>query len=294
MRRLQHSHNTNNFTSFFTLCFLRYYSQQHHTSTRKIYSYRIYPTPAKGDFIPLRKNASSMQQVNRYAKHVRYHAEWRANLFFLLCIAYYKQNRIINTGRTKLQHGRGIKPHLQACHSSILPSLIDFKQTRQSITTSNTSIIDRTLFDHWNNMTVLCPRIVNESDFFLEGYYGTTSIYRKRLLAILCLISFGLCDPIIGMQCFYQIMQHALNTLMKRMQRDAIPERDTLYRIFYLQKQGTFRHISLDTGLPKERFVKKVLAQKPGETREETYKRMQKILLSGNKKAARELLLRFQ
>ena len=292
MRRLQNSHNANNLTSFFTLCFLRYFSQA--TYKRKIHSYHAYPTPAKGDLIPLRKNASPIQQVNRYAKHIRYHAEWRANLFFLLCIAYYKKNRIVNMGRTKLQHGRGIKPHLQACHSSILPSLIDFNQTRQSVVKSHASMIDHTLLDNWNNMTVLCPHIVNESDFFLEGYYGTTSIHRKRLLATLCVISFGLCDPMIGMQCFYQIMQHAFNTLMKRMQIDTIPERDTLYRVFYLQKQGTFRHMSKEAYLPKERFVKKVLAQKPHETREEAYKRMQKILLTGDKKAAHELLLRFQ
>lgn len=292
MRRLRHSQfKSNTITPFFTLCFLRYFSQAPHK--RKIHSYHAYPTPAKGDLIPLRKNASSMQQVNQYAKHIRYHAEWRANLFFLLCIAYYKKDRLVFSNRTRLQHGRGIKPHLNACHTSILPSLIDFKQTEESIIKSRGSLIDHTLLDHWNNMTVLCPHIVNEADFFLEGLYAETCIYRKQLLATLCGVSLGLLDPVFGMRCFYRIMNKAFTFLLEEIQTRTIPEGDTLYRVFRLQEKGTFRHAS-EKLLLKEKFVTKTLAQKPNESREAAYKRLQKILLEGSEKDARKLLLRFQ
>lgn len=259
---------------------------------RKIFSYNSYPTPAKGDIIKIPKRASQLTRVNLYADHIRYHAAWRPNLFFLLCIAYYQKKHVIQSSRARIQHGEGFH-ELHACHSSILPGLMDFNG-RKCIVKSNSAIIDRSFLFHWNNMTVLCPGIVNMTDYYFEGFYGATSNYRKRLLAILCLVSHGRYDPAEGLQLFYMIMKLAIKDTSHKIKnsKNRIPKAAIL-RILQLQNQGTFQHANPRTCEPHKDFIEKIIAKRKHQSWISAYRKTQQKLLTGGEDQAIAFLTRF-
>ena len=260
---------------------------------RKIYKYHSYPTPSKGEVIKIPRNASQLTRVNLYADHIRYHAQWRANLFFLLCIAYYKKKRIIQPSRTKIQHGRGCDK-LHACHSSILPGLMDFDQ-QKGVVKENSAIMDRSFLLHWNNMTVLCPNIVNYIDYYFEGFYGSTSDYRRRLLVVLSLISMGVHNPVQGLICFYMIMKIAIENASSDIKNttERIPKKAML-RVLQLQHQGTFKNANPRTCVPHKAFVERILTKKKSQSWDVAYHNTQQELLTGGEKQAIAFLPRFK
>lgn len=260
---------------------------------RKIYQYNSYPTPAKGDVIQIPRGTSQLTRINLYADHIRYHAEWRANLFFLLCIAYYDKKRAIQPSHTKIQHGKGFR-RLPACHSSILPGLMDFDE-KECIAKSSNAIIDRSFLLHWNNMTVLCPDLVNETDYYFEGYYGATSDYRRRLLATLCMVSYGVHSPVDGLKNFFMIMKVAIENELGEIKNttDNIPKK-VINKILQLQKQGTFKHANPRTCRPHKNFIEKVLKKKKYQSWDLAYKRTQQTLLTGGEDQAIAFLGRFR
>lgn len=295
MRRLWISHTQPNATPFLTFCLIRQFSYNRN-HTRKIYEYREHPTLSLGTLAPLRKNASDIMKIKRYSASIRYHGELRGILFFMQAIGVYKQNHIIIQGPTKLQHGRNRKHHyLRACHSSLFPGILDYKPNVRSIVSSKASIFDNTVLDHMSNSTVLAPIYLNISDGLIDGFGGSISIYRKDLLAALNCVSLGTRNPVWAMQCYYKTMRRAFTESLKRIKKQKWSQQKELRLTLLLQRQGAFRHASLETDTPKQSFVKKILDQQPGESREAAYLRTQKLLLlKGTKKNARELLKRFQ
>ena len=262
---------------------------------RHVYAYGSYPTPSKGDVGLLPNSASTLDWVNKYEKNIIYHATWRVHLYFLLLVAYRNQQRIIQMDSTELQHGMGIAPYLQACHSSLFPNLIDYSIDRSVKNKQKTSIFDDSFLNHWNNMTVSCPVIVNRYDSFLEGR-GSGSVYRKELLFYLSACSLGSCDPLLGLHQFFLIMTQALkhnDEFIEKFNSD--DEKRAAKRVIELQEKGMFSLASPVYFSPNVSMLSYALQWKcPRESRADAYATTQKILLTGGKVEAKQFLKRFQ
>lgn len=262
---------------------------------RNVYPYGFYPTPSKGDLGLLPKGASTLDWVNKYEKNIIYHATWRVHLYFLLLVAYHNQQCIIQIDTTELQHGMGIAPHLQACHSSLFPSLVDHNIQDNIKDHKHTSIIDDSFLNDWNNMTVACPVISNRFDTFLEGR-GPGSQLRKTLLFCLTACSLGSCEPLDALRVFFLTMAAALEDKYKFIERfDSDDEKRAARRVMFLQHRGMFSLGSPVQYIPDINVFENILQRnRHAESRAAAYARTQKILLTGGKKEAEIFLKRFK
>lgn len=141
------------------------------------------------------------------------HANRRVDLFFYTLIAYYQTNIIPTTGHTSIQHGKGRatptnKSLTEACHSSLIPSLLDNTIfLNDGIHIKRKSILSGTHFMDSLNSTVELPSLVNQFDDVLEN------ACRNKCLDILAHVSLGKINPIEGLTMFLQMMQDFLNDL---------------------------------------------------------------------------------
>lgn len=263
-----------------------------HSRRRNRAKHGSYVTPSRDSLGLLSKSATQMDWIEKYEDHITYHATWRANIYFLLLIFYYKQRRIIQIASTPMQYGKGIEHYTQACHSSIFPGLSDHKCHDTQIMMLQTCLFRRSFLWHWNSMTVGCPMLVNEFDTFLEGR-GAGSIYRKNLLIALNQCSFGVCDPVEGMRLFYWVMLIAFKDQPIFLKRCEPWERKSARRVIALQKRGMFHHATRDCQL-KKAFVKSIL-EWDGSDRsfDQACLKTQKLLLRGNERDGEKFLKRF-
>ncbi|OGT46026.1 MAG: hypothetical protein A3E82_07865 [Gammaproteobacteria bacterium RIFCSPHIGHO2_12_FULL_38_11] len=294
MRRILHRETEQRPTNTL-LTKISYFSLFPALQYRHIYIYGAYPTPSKGDVGLLPNSASQLDWVNKYEENIVYHAAWRANLYFLLLVAYHNQQRIIQIDSTELQHGTGIAPHLQACHSSLFPNLIDYCVSPGVKNSHETSIIDNSFLNHWNNMTVSCPGIVNRYDTFLEGG-GTGSSYRKELLFYLSACSLGSLDPLVGLNMFFYVMKKASKHNQKFIKKfDSEDEIRAAQRVIFLQQKGMLSLAGFACFFPDINSIEKILQwDRRSESRKTAYARTQKILLTGDKNKSIAFLKRFE
>lgn len=261
---------------------------------RHVYAYGSYPTPSKSRRRLLGRSASTLDWVEEYSQHIKYHARWRVYLYFLLLVAYHNQHRIIQMHSTRLQYGFG-SPNLPACHSSLFPRLVDYSMRRDTKNLRRlTSIIDASFLEKWNNMTVTCPEISNRFDTFLEGS-GSGSVLRKQLLFILTACSFGKYKPHTALKIFFMHMGVALKEKQRFVEKfDSIDEKRAAKRVISLQAKGMFSLVSPVYHSPDREVIARVLQWKRGsETLASAYTRTRRILLTGDKKAAKAFLKRF-
>lgn len=153
-----------------------------------------------------KKNDLALLFLSR--KYIIEHANRRVDLFFYTLIAYYHTNAIPVEGHTTLQHGKGRSSDddiqvTQACHSSLIPSLIDQSicaQSRQAIK----SVLSNTHFFASLNSTVELPHFVNAFDDLLEAKI------RPKCMSILRDVSLGTINPIEGLENFLKLMNELL------------------------------------------------------------------------------------
>ena len=275
--------------------YLLSYRHRHHG--RHVYAYGSYPTPSKGNVGLLPKSASTLAWVNKYEENIMYHAAWRVHLYFLLLVVYHNQQRIIQMDSTELQHGVGIAPFLQACHTSLFPSLVDYsiKDHRKNRQQTQTSIIDNSFLNDWNNMTVTCPEISNRFDTFLEGR-GSGSLFRKQLLFILNACSLGVYEPHDALKFFFMQVGIALKEKREFIEKfHSINKKRAAKRVIFLQEKGMFSLASRVNHSPNMDVIDKVLQwDRQSGTRSAAYLRTQQILLTGGKKEAVNFLKRFE
>lgn len=259
---------------------------------RSCATHDAYVTPSRHHLGLLPKNASKLDWIEKYKDNITYHATWRANLFFLMLIACYKRERFIQVASTKHQYGKGIRPYIQACHSSPFPGLSDRDFNELRIRVRQTCLFNKSFLSHWNAMTVGCPVLVNEFDSFLEGR-GSGSIYRKNLLVALNQCSFGICNPMVGMQLFYLTMLSALNDRRIFFERCDPWERRAAQRVVVLQKRGMF-HYATREFQPKKSFVKAILEWDGNEKSfDQACLQTQGLLLKGGESDGARFLKRF-
>lgn len=259
---------------------------------RSCAAHDAYVTPSRNHLGLLPKSANKLDWIEKYKDNITYHATWRANLFFLMLVACYKRERIIQIASTKHQYGKGIGPYIQACHSSPFPGLSDRDLNDVQIRFRQTCLFNKSFLLHWNAMTVGCPVLVNEFDSFLEGR-GAGSVYRKNLLFVLNQCSMGVCDPVVGMQVFYLTMLMALNNRHIFLERCELWERRAAQRVVTLQKRGMFYHATRDYR-QKKAFVRAVL-QWDGDEKsfDQACLKTQKLLLGGGERDGERFLKRF-
>ena len=257
------------------------------TRQRKVYAYGDYPTPAKGPVGLLPMQATQVAWIIRYQKNIGYHAVWRAHLFFLLLIVYQDKHRVIQMGRTRLQHGRGIGPHLQACHSSFFPGIVDVEHDGDKLAKS--ALFEGSFFYHWNNMTVCCPNIVNRVDQFFEGNHSL-SVYRHELLKVLHAASAGLCDPVTGLHHFFCVMQKAFEQSQTFVDKQTCSDNKlAAQRVLSVQHKGLLNTVSVNYD-PINGYFDCLLGRKPYEPLNDAYKRTQIKLLTGDRDQAKMFL----
>ncbi|KTD43751.1 hypothetical protein [Legionella oakridgensis] len=151
-------------------------------------------------------------------KNVIEHANRRVDLFFYTLIAYYKTGIVPTSGHTNLQHGKGRHASTQrtiteACHSSLIPSLLD-KTIYERGGKRRKSLICNTHFMDSLNSTVELPSFVNDFDDLLE------SACRESCLKILDDVSVGIINPIEGLSAFLNMMQNILNNFKRQAERE--------------------------------------------------------------------------
>jgi hypothetical protein len=199
--------------------------------------------------------------------HIKEHAARRVDLFFYTMIAYYNTQLYPIQGHTDLQHGRGRNTSdetnmTQACHSSLIPSLID---DSFSEITNHESILSETHFLDNLNATVELPIIVNEFDGELENTYGC----RQQSIYILQRVSAGEINPIQGLNQFIQMLEKTLKLIEMK-----IKNTGTMFskihpaenELFSLVKKGTLAQIySGETQAATNEYIESLLRLKPEE-----------------------------
>lgn len=258
---------------------------------RIIYPYGFYPTPSIGPTAFLSKKATQLEWVDRYESNILYHSKLRCYLYYLLLIAFHNTQRHVQLSKTVLQQGKGVFPHLQACHSALISSVDDCSALEinlAAINEKNRSIINSFLL-HWLASTVCCPKVVNQVDHFLEGY-GGPSIYRQRLLATLNFVSLGQREPLFAMQFFFKIMDSAfLDALEYVKKKENADTKEAMEYVIRLQHSGMLDLVHADFS-PRDNFFNHVLRQEKHESIALAYKRLQLKLLMGNVNDGHELL----
>lgn len=150
-------------------------------------------------------------------KYIIEHANRRVDLFFYTLIAYYHTNVIPIEGHTTLQYGIGrtLRDNInvtQACHSSLIPSLIDETIYRNGHgRVKYKSLLSGTHFMESLNSTMELPPFVNAFDDLLE------SICRAHCMEIIQDVSVGKINPIQGLTLFLEMM----NTLLDDFKQQA-------------------------------------------------------------------------
>lgn len=139
------------------------------------------------------------------------HANRRVDLFFYTLVAYYQTQVIPTEGHTSLQHGIGrtLKNHTnitQACHSSIIPSLLDETIYHKDDTDiRQKSLLSGTHFLESLNATIELPPFVNAFDDLLEH------LCRPYCIELLGEVAVGTLNPIQGLTLFLEMMNDLLH-----------------------------------------------------------------------------------
>ena len=149
-------------------------------------------------------------------QHIKEHANRRVDLFFYTLIAYYRTSILAVEGHTNLQHGKGrtLEDHTsvtQACHSSLIPSLLDktIYQNRQN-QAAYKSMLSGTHFLESLNSTVELPAFVNAFDDLLEA------ACRAQCMDIIREVALGTVTPVQGLARFLSMMDTLLQQFMQQ------------------------------------------------------------------------------
>ncbi|HAT8178922.1 TPA: hypothetical protein JA361_05460 [Legionella pneumophila] len=153
-------------------------------------------------------------------KYVIEHANRRVDLFFYTLIAYYNTEIVPTNGYTDLQHGRGRNTNkgrsiTEACHSSLIPSLLDSTIYQNKGRLKHKSLLSGTHFMDSLNATVELPPFVNDFDDVLE------KTCREKCLKILHDVSLGKINPIEGLTLFLKMMQDILKTFKQEAENES-------------------------------------------------------------------------
>ena len=159
-------------------------------------------------------------QITRQEKAIRFHAVNRVDIMLHILIAYYGTGLNVRVKYTEMQHGscKGTKierTFLHACHSSIFPSLFDYREGDliEPSEGNRTSILHNTPFHDAMNVTVSLSEAVNQFDRKLEGNRGKASTgelnstYAKSSLEIINLVSHSKIGPIEGINQFLDLLE---------------------------------------------------------------------------------------
>ena len=142
---------------------------------------------------------------------IKEHARRRVELFFLLCIALYKTDRVITTAPTVDQYGESRNGYDHAaCHSSLFTTIDDKagKVRTKTAIASDKSILAGTHFAKELNSTIEFHKGVNSFDCLIEGKNSARDQgLRRKLLPTLNQVSSGTISPLEAMTTFFNLMQ---------------------------------------------------------------------------------------
>lgn len=193
------------------------------------------------------------------------HASLRVDLFFYTLIAYYQKRLQLTAGHTYLQYGRGRgtekRSITEACHNSLLPSLVDEtiflnapKRCKQI------SILSGTYFMNNLNSTTELPPFVNNFDDTLELQC------REKALDILRTVSLGINNPIEGLTLFLKLLKNVLDNL----KQEAVTKKDHFKsELIDLMMQGTFStHFNEETLTVNDEYIQLLMNLTPEEKKQ--------------------------
>jgi hypothetical protein len=168
------------------------------------------------------------------------HANRRVDLYFYTLIAYFNLGIHVARGRTVLQHGKGRTTKTnggitQACHSSILPALVDETiYQNQWNKEKKKGVLHGTHFSESLSSTVELPPFINDFDGVLER------MCRSKSEHILAAVSLGQYNPVEGLTHFLLMMRDTL---------DELREKSNQKKPTILSTQSLMRHHNLNRKL---------------------------------------------
>jgi hypothetical protein len=147
--------------------------------------------------------------IKGHSSDIKEHACRRVELFFLLCVAFYKTNRKVSLADTDKQHGQAKKGfRYAACHSSLFTRVND-ESSQLDSAGGSPSILRGTHLLEVLNSTMELPDSVNKFDSLCEGRNraGCAIGLRQKLLPVINKVSTGSLSPIEAMPCFFSSMK---------------------------------------------------------------------------------------
>ncbi|MDF1796837.1 MAG: hypothetical protein P1U63_09900 [Coxiellaceae bacterium] len=156
------------------------------------------PKPAKDS---LDHASTIVAMVASRKDYIIEHAARRTELFWMLCVAYYKSGYVVNGDQGALvQHGKATPGYGNAaCHSSLLSNITDNSGRGRS------QIAGLSL-DAELNSTVELPIAVNKVDSNMESEGKATETMRYKTNVMLNRVSRGELNPIQAMQLYFTAM----------------------------------------------------------------------------------------
>lgn len=148
--------------------------------------------------------------IKGHSYDIKEHACRRVELFFLLCVAFYKTNRKVSLADTDKQHGQAKKGfRYAACHSALFTRVND-ESLQLDSAGSSPSILNRTHLLEVLNSTMELPDSVNKFDSLCEGRNrpGYSIGLRQQLLPVINEVSTGSLSPIEAMPYFFSNMKN--------------------------------------------------------------------------------------
>ncbi|MCW8419349.1 hypothetical protein OQJ18_00775 [Fluoribacter dumoffii] len=210
------------------------------------------------------------------------HSNRRVDFLFYTLVAYYKTGILPTFGHTSLQHGKGRTTRKntnisEACHSSLMPALLD-KTIYQNGKTGekHKSLLSGTHLMDSLNSTVELPPFVNDFDDLLEN------LCREKSLNILHKVSAGTLNPITGLTQFLQIISGVLKKLAEdanRKSQSCLPQCSLMKpqfnpKLIELVRTGTLATtFSFQTQTASDAYIQLLLRMTPAE----------KVLCKGNR-----------
>ncbi len=191
------------------------------------------PKPAKDS---LAHASSIIAMVASRRVDIIEHAARRVQLFWMLCVAYYKSGYLVNGIKgAELQHGKATPGYGNAaCHSSLLSNITDNSDSGKSM------IADLHLNDELNS-TVDLPSAVNKVDSNMESEGKVTETMRYQANGILNRVSTGDICPLLAMSLFFKAMNdyfdYAHTDFALKADREA--PTDAKHLILEYQRAGT-------------------------------------------------------
>ncbi|MDF1655574.1 MAG: hypothetical protein P1U34_10730 [Coxiellaceae bacterium] len=191
------------------------------------------PKPAKDS---LDHASSIIAMVASRQAGIIEHAARRTELFWLLCVAYYKSGYVVNGNQGALvQHGKATPGYGNAaCHSSLISNVTDNSGRGRSLITG-------TPLDAEINSTVELPIAVNKVDSNMESEGKVADTMRYQANGILNRVSAGEICPLLAMSLYFKAMNDYFESAPTdfALKADREAPTDAKHLILEYQKAGT-------------------------------------------------------